>query len=50
VAALAAATAVGAFDRIAAEAEVRGSARVVSQALPVALSAVGALIASAVFR
>ena len=50
VAALAAATAVGAFDRIVAEAETRGSTRVVSQALPVALAAVGALIASAVFR
>ncbi len=50
VAALAAATAVGALDRIVAEAEARGSTRIVSQALPVALSAVGALIASAVFR
>ena len=50
IAALAAATAVGALDRIVAEAEARGSTRIVSQALPVALSAVGALIASAVFR
>lgn len=50
VAALAAATAVSALDRIVAEAEARGSTRIVSQALPVALSAVGALIASAVFR
>ena len=50
VAALGAATAVGAFDRIAAEAEVHGSVRIVSQVLPVALAAVGALIASAVFR
>ncbi|HWG22664.1 hypothetical protein [Actinospica sp.] len=50
VAALAAATAVGALDRIVTEAEARGSTRIVSQALPVALSAVGALIASAVFR
>jgi hypothetical protein len=50
VAALAAATAVGALDRVVAEAEVRGSTRVVSQVLPVALAAVGALIASAVFR
>ena len=50
VAALAAAAAVGAIDRIVAEAEARGSTRVVSQALPVALAAVGALISSAVFR
>ena len=50
VAALAAATAVGALDRIVAEAEARGSTKIVSQALPVALAAVGALIASAVFR
>ena len=50
VAALAAAAAVGALDRIVAEAEVRGSTRIVSQVLPVALAAVGALIASAVFR
>jgi hypothetical protein len=50
VAALAAATAVGALDRIVAEAEARGSTRIVSQVLPVALAAVGALIASAVFR
>lgn len=50
VAALAAATAVGAMDRIVAEAEARGSIRIVSQTLPVALAAVGALIASAVFR
>ena len=50
VAALGASTAVGAFDRVVAEAEARGSTRIVSQALPVALAAVGALIASAVFR
>ena len=50
VAALGAATAVGAFDRVAAESEARGSIRIVSQALPVSLAAVGALIASAVFR
>lgn len=50
VAALAAATAVGVLDRIVAEADARGSTRIVSQTLPVALSAVGALIASAVFR
>jgi len=50
VAALAAAAVVGAFDRIVAEAEARGSTKIVSQVLPVALAAVGALIASAVFR
>jgi hypothetical protein len=50
VAALAAATAVGVLDRIVTEAEARGSTRIVSQALPVALSAVGAVIASTVFR
>jgi hypothetical protein len=50
MAALAAATAVGVLDRIVTEAEARGSTRIVSQALPVALSAVGAVIASTVFR
>lgn len=50
IAALAAATAVGALDRIVGEGEARGSTRIVSQVLPVALSAVGALIASTVFR
>ena len=50
VAGLAAAAAVGALDRIVTEAEARGSTRIVSQVLPVALAAVGALIASAVFR
>jgi hypothetical protein len=50
IAALAAAAAVGVLDRIVAEAEARGSTRIVSQALPVALAAVGALISSAVFR
>ncbi|MBR7825916.1 DMT family transporter [Actinospica sp. MGRD01-02] len=50
IAALAAATAVGALDRIVAEDEARGPTRIVSQVLPVALSAVGALIASTVFR
>jgi hypothetical protein len=50
IAALAAATAVGALDRIVAEADARGSTRIVSQVLPVALSAVGALIASTAFR
>jgi hypothetical protein len=50
MAALAAATAVGVLDRIVTEGEARGSTRIVSQALPVALSAVGAVIASTVFR
>jgi len=50
VAALAAAAAVGATDRIAAEGDARGSTRIVTQALPVALAAMGALFAAAVYR
>jgi len=50
VSALAAATALGAMDRITAEGEARGSTRIVSQVLPVALAAMGALFAAAVFR
>jgi hypothetical protein len=50
VAALAAAAAVGATDRVAAEGDARGSMRIVAQALPVALAAMGALFAAAVYR
>ena len=50
VAALAAATAVGALDRVAAEGDARGSTRIVTQVLPVALAAMGALFAAAVYR
>ena len=50
VAALGAAAAVGALDRIVAEGGARGATRVVTQVLPVALAAMGALFAAAVFR
>lgn len=50
VAALAAATAVGVTDRVAAEGDARGSMRIVTQVLPVALAAMGALFAVAVYR
>ncbi|HEX4788189.1 MAG TPA: hypothetical protein VH372_06980 [Actinospica sp.] len=50
LAALGAAAAVGALDRISAEGEARGSTRIVSQVLPLALAALGALFAAAVYR
>lgn len=50
VAALGAAAALGAMDRISVEGGLRGSTRVVTQVLPLSLAAMGALFASAVFR
>jgi hypothetical protein len=50
LAALGAAAAVGALDRISAEGEARGSIRIVSQVLPLAPAAMGALFAAAVYR
>lgn len=50
VAAVASAAGSGALDRMAAEGGLRGSTRIVAQTLPIGLAAVGAVIATAMFR